>query len=160
MYNLFITYIIFTIVNKSYHRVNIVHVYIIYKIKIIYTIYIMHIKKTYIIKSLDIICMSYQKYFLNIEFGLELGSECKKKISTTFWSHAIIIPTYIHTRTSNEHKYEAEERQRETQLKGMGSAICDNLWKNPPHGIFFMKVEFDASMICSTIEITHVQVLD
>ena len=36
---------------------------------------------------------------------------------------------------------------------------CDRLWENLPYGIF-VKIEFDASMISSTIELTRVQVLD
>ena len=37
--------------------------------------------------------------------------------------------------------------------------IRDGIWENPPYGIFFLKIEFHAWLISSTIELTHVQVL-
>ena len=33
--------------------------------------------------------------------------------------------------------------------------ICDWIWEKPPYGIFFVKTEFDASLISSTLEQAH-----
>ena len=37
--------------------------------------------------------------------------------------------------------------------------ICDRIWENPLYGIFFQKIEFDAWLISSTIELTRVSSL-
>ena len=39
------------------------------------------------------------------------------------------------------------------------ATICDRIWENPSYGIFFLKIEFDAWLISSSIELTRVQVL-